>query len=269
MRQWQLIVEQIPQTGAYNMAVDETLLEQVAAGARPPTLRLYRWHPFCLSLGYGQAAADVDQVRLAARGWDLVRRPTGGKAILHGDEVTYSVALPLEDELARGDVLESYRRLSEGLMAALVLLGLTPVSEKAHAQTSARGPVCFEVPSHYEITVHGRKLIGSAQVRRRAGLLQHGTLPLYGDIASICEVLPYESEVERDAARVHVRARAATLQDVLGRRVDEQEAMAALAAGFEQTFSITFTEGELTAEEQAQVEKRARTYLDAEWTHKR
>jgi lipoate-protein ligase A len=269
MRQWQLIIERTPQNGACNMAIDETLLESVSNKARRPTLRLYRWDPFCLSLGYGQTSADVDWERLNARGWQVVRRPTGGKAILHGDELTYSLTLPLDDDVAQGDIVESYRRISQGLIEALSLLGLAPQSERARPRGERTGPVCFEVPSHYEITVGGRKLIGSAQVRRRAGLLQHGTLPLMGDITRICEALPYASDAAREAAREQVRARATTLEAALGWRVSYDEAARAFVAGFERAFEVTFEESALTHEERALAEARAASYRDPSWTNKR
>jgi lipoate-protein ligase A len=90
---WRLLVTP-PARGAWNMAVDEAILEAVGRGASLPTLRLYAWEPACLSLGYAQPIGDVDQPRLRARGWDLVRRPTGGRAVLHTDELTYSVIAP-------------------------------------------------------------------------------------------------------------------------------------------------------------------------------
>jgi len=249
MRQWRLIYDH-PSTGAYNMAVDEAILRAVSADEQPPTLRLYGWDPFCISLGYGQSAADVDQNRLSAQGWDLVRRPTGGRAILHGDELTYSVALPIGHEFAQGDVISSYRRLSTPLLAALKHLGLMPQSEPQAAKTGRnRGAVCFEVPSHYEITVQGRKLIGSAQVRRKAGILQHGTLPLLGDVARICDVLVYDEEEARKMARETVRERATTLSQALGRVVEWHSAAEAVVAGFETTFDLKLVSDELSLQE--------------------
>ncbi len=128
MRQWRLIYDS-PTAGARNMAVDQALLE-----SGHPTLRLYTWQPDCLSLGYGQRAAEVDLNRLRAAGWDLVRRPSGGRAILHADELTYSLSLPADHPCAQGTVIESYRRFSTALLAGLRTPGRAGRSG-THAET--------------------------------------------------------------------------------------------------------------------------------------
>lgn len=248
MRQWRVIYDE-PLSGQRNMAVDEAILNAVIAGRALPTLRLYAWDPPCLSLGYGQPVDDVDEARLSERGWQVVRRPTGGKAILHADELTYSVAMPATDELAQGDIVTSYRRISAALMCALESLGLTPSADPKSADAAAGGAVCFEVPSHYEITSGGRKLIGSAQMRRRGGVLQHGSLPLHGDIARICEVLTYPDEASRQQAQRQVRARATTLYDALGIALSWHTVAHAVERAFAETFSIAFTAGTLTQAE--------------------
>lgn len=269
MRQWRLIYDK-PMIGAANMAIDEAIMQFVSRGDALPTLRLYAWDPLCLSLGYGQRVRDVDQDRLRMNGWELVRRPTGGKAILHGDELTYSVALPRDHDLAQGDVVESYRRISMALIAALQLLGLSPQSEKQAKGNSGLGPVCFEVPSHYEITSGGKKLIGSAQVRRKEGILQHGTLPLYGDIGRICDALRYESAAQRVAARQNVHERAVTLADVTGTVIAWDVAAEAIAQGFADTFALELQTDRLSAGEIALAEQlMAERYQHPDWTNKR
>ena len=159
------------------MAVDEALLVSIGNAESLPVLRLYAWKPSCLSLGYAQTIADVDAARLAAHHVALVRRPTGGKAILHTDELTYSVIAPENEPRLTGGVLESYQRVSQALLSALRLLGIEAESKHSPAESipqNGRNPVCFEVPSQYEITFAGKKLIGSAQARKKEGVLQHG-----------------------------------------------------------------------------------------------
>src|SRR5205814_2575613 len=119
---WRVIIHRAAD-GPTNMAIDEAIADSVAAGAVPPTLRFYAWEPACISLGYTQPVTDVDFDSLHAHGWDVVRRLTGGRAILHVDELTYSVAAPSDEPRVAGGVIESYRRLSAGLMAGLAKLG--------------------------------------------------------------------------------------------------------------------------------------------------
>lgn len=272
MRQTRIIRESEFSGGARNMAVDSAIAGAVGAGQQPATLRLYGWMPHCLSLGYGQRAREADAEGLRRRGWDLVRRPTGGKAILHGDEVTYSLCLPLDHPLASGDIVESYRRLSAGLLRALDLLGLPATANPAHDDPLGEpaGPVCFAQPSHYEILVDRRKLVGSAQLRRKGVMLQHGTIPLYGDVARICDVLSFESVAERDARKLQTRQRALTLAQALGRRPSWHEAASALESGFVDALGLDMRPGQLSADEDAHAATLIQEQFgNPEWTGKR
>lgn len=265
MRQWRLIYDS-PTPGARNMAVDAALL-----GAEVPTLRLYGWSPACLSLGYGQRARVVDAARLAEAGWDIVRRPTGGRAILHVDELTYSLALPADHPVAEGGILASYQRISQALQAGLRHLG---VLSQADAQTQPNdilNPVCFETPSHYEITFGGKKLIGSAQVRRKSGVLQHGSLPLGGALTRICDVLAYPDEAERQAAKQAVQAHATTVSAVLGGQpVAWETAAQALISGFEEGFGIALQPDVLTSQELLEADRLTeQVYGNPDWTFRR
>ena len=253
------------------MAVDEAILYAVGGGLAPPTLRLYAWEPACLSLGHAQPLADIDQERLAERHWDLVRRPTGGRAILHQGELTYAVVAPEAHPLVQGGVLESYRRISRGLVGALESLALT-VEVKGSEAISAidrSNPICFEVPSAYEITVGGRKILGSAQVRRRNAVLQHGSLPLTGSIAQICEVLQYPHEAQRASARTQLEQRAATLEDLLGQPLAWSRAAEAFQSGFESALDLSFHRTSLSYGEAAEAEKLLHErYLSPGWTQR-
>lgn len=260
-------------TGPRNMAVDEAILLANAAGSAPPTLRFFGWAPPCLSLGYAQPRREADRDRLAALGMDLVRRPTGGRAILHTDELTYSVIAPMDEPRVLGGVVESYQHLSAGLTHGLQRLGLTVRADKQYSAAEAgpaKGPVCFEVPSNYEITVglgdRPHKLLGSAQVRKQGVVLQHGTLPLAGDITRIVQVLVFESEAARQTAAARVAQRATTLGAVLGRAVSWDEAAAAMAAGFAEALNLTLTPAPLTpAEAKLADQLYADKYATATW----
>jgi len=266
---WRLI-RTAPAPGAWNMALDESILEHIHRGESIPTLRLYAWTPACLSLGHAQAFADVDVARLRAHGWDAVRRLTGGRAILHTDELTYSVTAPADEPRVTGTVLESYNRLAGALMRAVYDLGL-PVEIKEHNGPigPSLNPVCFEVPSTYEITVHGKKLIGSAQARKKEGVLQHGSLPLHGDLTRICQALVFADEAARERAAVRLLERATTVESVLGRVVDWETAAQAFVRAFESELGLTFEEGEISASERARAEELVREkYAHPSWTER-
>ena len=259
-----------PAPGAWNMALDEAILEHIHRGEALPTLRLYAWTPACLSLGHAQPFADADMARLRAHGWDVVRRLTGGRAILHTDELTYSVAAPADEPRVAGTVLESYNRLAGALLRAVQDLGL-PVKMKEHAGAGgpSLNPVCFEVPSTYEITVHGKKLIGSAQARKKEGVLQHGSLPLHGDLTRICQALVFADEATRKLAVTRLLERATTVESVLGHAVDWETAAHTFARAFESELGLTFEEGVVSASEQARAEELVREkYAHPSWTER-
>jgi len=269
---WRLL-HTSPARGAWNMAVDESILEHIGRRESQPTLRLYAWDPACLSLGHAQPFADVDPARLKEHGWEVVRRLTGGRAILHTDELTYSVTGSAEEPVLAGGVLESYNHLSQALLYAIQDLGL-PVEVKERAkEPSPSGqnlnPVCFEVPSTYEITVQGKKLIGSAQARRKDGVLQHGSLPLTGDLARICETLVFKDDVARANAAQRLRARAATVESTLGQRVDWETAAQAFVRGFETQLGIRFERDEMSQSELTRADELMREkYAHASWTQR-
>lgn len=266
-QQWRLLVS-TPSHGSWNMAVDEAILEAVGQNQTLPSLRLYSWDPPCLSLGYAQACSDVDLERLHRLGWDWVRRPTGGRAILHTDELTYSVITPLDEPRVTGSVLESYQRLSTALLSALHSLNIPaeahPIQRVNHEQENAT--VCFEVPSNYEIVVDGKKLIGSAQARRKNGVLQHGTLPLWGDLARITDVLVYPDEQERREAAKRLSSHATTVEAVHKKKISWEIAAQAFIAAFQNELHIEFVRGDLSHQEAQRAEELVREkYNHSAW----
>ena len=275
---WRVVITPAA-SGAWNMALDEAILELAGRKETLPTLRLYAWSPPCLSLGYAQPSSDVDITELQARGWDLVRRPTGGRAILHTDELTYSVCGPQDEPHLAGSVLESYRVLSQALVLALHRLGIAAQAhEKPHAQdpkknSAEQNPVCFEVPSNYEITVDGKKLIGSAQARRKEGVLQHGSLPLYGDLTRITSVLVFRDEQAVSAQATRQRAaerlleRATTAETCLGSALAWDVAAQALISAFRDALDLDLVSGEPTRAELERAENLQRDkFAHPDWT---
>jgi len=271
---WRLIVDDEPRSGAANMALDQAVAEACAAGASPPTLRFYRWQPPAVSLGRHQPLAEVDLDAVQERGYEVVRRPTGGRAILHTDELTYSVAASADEPRVEGSIMDAYLRLSNALLAGLRSLGLdadkAPGSVRAGPDVSA---ACFEVPSAYEITASGRKLLGSAQSRRAGYVLQHGSLPLTGDLGRLIDVLALP-DGERTALRDELTARAITLADALGVMPDAPQAQFATVAhalreGFAATLNLTLDAGQFTpAEVRRAAELIRELFANPEWTNR-
>ncbi len=268
--EWRLIRHGL-KDGPSNMAIDEAILEAVAAGACQPTIRFYGWEPACISLGYGQKWRVVDSEYLAEVGWDLVRRPTGGRAILHVDELTYSICAPVSEPRVQGSVLESYQQLSEALLSGLRNMGLSPAKSIPDPELSqANGPACFDGPSNYEITVDGRKLVGSAQVRKHGVVLQHGTITLYGYVTRISRALRFEKSARQEALATLLQRQAITLESALNHRVNFDQAATFMAQGMANTLNLDLIEEDLTKTEIARAEKlRSEKYAHSSWTQRR
>ncbi len=261
---WRLVLAE-SSDGASNMAVDEALLESYVPGFEPlpPTLRLYSWSPPTLSLGRRQPAAGAhDAAYLEAAGIGLVRRATGGRAVLHEHERTYSVTGCLRRPPFEGGVLETYRRITEALVEALRILGvdaegLEPGRGAAADPGPFGPPVCFDRTGAHEIAAGGRKLVGSAQLRRRGAFLQHGSILLRSDPVRLSKAIGSAAD----------GARFAGLEQILGRALDIAVVDAAVVEGFRRTFGLPVVRGSLTAGEEERAEKlRLTKYTVPAWT---
>ncbi len=190
---------------------------------------------------------------------------------MHADELTYSICAPEEDEHVSGNILESYRRLSTGLLRTLELAGIHADSRPKDQtdKTANANPVCFQYPSDYEITCQGKKLIGSAQARRAGGILQHGALPLNGDITRIVNVLAFNDDTKRQEACTRLIERATTVEKILGQSIGWQDMAERMVFGFEDALQITLQPGNLSLEEKQRAfmllnEK----YANPQWTER-
>lgn len=273
VKPWRLI-ESGHANGFVNMAVDEAISDAVARGDRPPTLRLYGWEPPAVSLGYHQELDEgIDREAVRERGYDIVRRPTGGRAILHAIELTYSFCIR-QDEIAGGQsVMESYREISRGIIAGLELLGArvslgpdTEQPEAADVSAEAAHPICFAKTARCDLQAAGRKVVGSAQVRRGGGILQHGSIPIEIDLEDQVAVMPGGNG---RIARNVLAGAAMSVNELLGRPVGYDELSEAVARGFAQTFAVELVPDEPSEEEQAQAALlREAKYETGEWNER-
>ncbi len=182
---WRLI-DSGPCDAAYNMAIDEAIAISVRNGDTPPTLRLYGWDRQSVSLGSFQKISDIDFTYCTANNIPVVRRPTGGRGILHGDELTYSFSAKNEGHFSNG-LLKTYRKLSGAFYDALCSMGLPVVikTDRESGRNLTRSPLCFKSTSYGEISYDGKKLIGSAQKRWPDGFLQQGSIPYFVDYEKV------------------------------------------------------------------------------------
>ena len=272
MTEWRLLVD-TPRNAEENMAVDEAILEFHTAGRVPPTLRFYGWRPPAVSLGYFQSARDVDHDARRRLGAGFVRRRTGGRAVLHDDELTYSVAVRHDLAILPPTLLGSYRAIAEALIGGLGDLGVAAAMAlpgAAYGQSRPgknQSPACFDAPSFYEITAGGRKLIGSAQFRTAEALLQHGSLLLTFDPGTAASLLRFDDPAERERCAAVLARRATSLTELLGRRPEPETVAKAVAAAFARELGVRFAYCPgLLPEEAALAERLAREkYGSDDW----
>lgn len=278
LSQWRLI-RSGRSRGAYNMALDEALWQEFGSalerGEQPgPVLRFYGWQPAALSLGYAQRAErEVNFKACAEMGIDWVRRPTGGRAILHDHaELTYSLVGSVEDPRFSGGVLESYRKISGALVEGLRLLGVEAemAGKDRHGHADTMTAACFDTPSAYEITWQDRKIIGSAQARQRGALLQQGTILLAVDVEKLFAVLELPARLDRAKTIAQVAGRLTSIEEARSKAVSYAEAEQAFIQGFAAHFNVPLTEGALTrAEAQLALELQAAKYDNPAWNMER
>lgn len=242
---------------ALNMAIDEALLLLHAEGKIPPTIRFYTWSPATLSIGYFQQAyKEIDLEKVQARGLGFVRRITGGRAVLHDQELTYSVVVRADHPLIPESVTESYRVISTGLLRGFQALGLeahfaVPRSqEERYALTNPRSSVCFDSPSWYELVVEGRKVAGSAQTRQKGVVLQHGSILLDLDVDLLFDLFRFPREEVKERLKGQFSRKAVAINHLVMRPVSLAEVKKAFKQGFAHAFGVELVENGLTREEE-------------------
>ena len=266
MRTWRLIIDG-PSKGNFNMAADEALLDSFIQKNSLPTLRIYSWEPMCLSLGYFQNINSRNIEKLKENNIDLVRRPTGGRGVLHTDEITYSIIIDEEYPGISKNVTTSYKQLIKGIKFGLEYLGLTPLlmplpqkSEKKAKNSS----VCFDSPSWYELLIEGKKVVGSAQMRRKGAILQHGSIKLKFDPGLVSSIFGTNKK-----QREYLKNAATGIFD-LDPTLKKEDCVNAILKGFEKAFEIQLVREGYNAFEKARTKELSKNkYSLNEWNFKR
>jgi lipoyl(octanoyl) transferase len=262
---------------SFNMALDEALLDWHSEGKIPPVIRFYGWKPATLSIGYFQKVdKEIDLEAVKAHGLGFVRRPTGGRGVLHEHELTYSVIVSEDHPEMPKTVTEAYRVISEGILKGFHQLGLEAyfavpkTDEERSALKDPRSAVCFDAPSWYELVVEGRKVAGSAQTRQKGVILQHGSILLDLDEDKLFSLFKYPNERVKERMKSSFKNKAVAINEISSRRISLEEAKEAFYKGFADGLNIELESYQLTEEELAYVNKIAKDrYENDEWNFKR
>lgn len=262
---------------AYNMALDEALLDWHSKGEIGPVLRFYEWAPATLSIGYFQSVSkEIDMAQVEKHGLGFVRRPTGGRGVLHEHELTYSVIVGENYPGMPETVKEAYRVISGGVLAGFQNLGLEAYFSIPESQEELDGlkkpqsAVCFDVPSWYELVVEGKKIAGSAQTRQKGVILQHGAILLSLDEEKLVSLFKFNSEEQRERMRIGLREKAIAIDRLAGREVSASESVQAFSQGFEKALDMKLELLELSEEQKQYVKEiEERKYGNDEWTFKK
>lgn len=243
------------QSAPYNMALDEVLTNRIANGKSQPALRFYGWEPAAVSIGYFQSlCAEVDEQKCKELKIDVVRRQTGGGAVFHDAEVTYSMHIPLNLSLVPNKILDSYEKICGG-----VIKGLSELSLDAQF-----------VPLN-DIVVNGKKISGNAQTRKQGIILQHGTILTNVDVDKMFDVLKVPDEKMKGKLISTIKERVTSITHQTNGPRTFQEVVDALVTGFKNEFpEVTFETGDLSNEELLEVQELMKSkYSQESWNYKR
>ncbi len=272
MEKWRFIKTETTD-GFQNMAIDEAIMKFHQEKKVPPTIRFYSWKPATLSLGYFQKLEkEVDQEACQNEGIDIVRRLTGGRAILHDKELTYSLTIREDYNLLSNSIVTSYKEISQGLVAGLNLLRIPAklkAMERGKKSPKGNSAACFDAPSWYEVLLDNKKLIGSAQTRKKGTILQHGSLPYEIDPIKTFKLFNYSNEKNRKKARRIFSAKSTSLKST-GYNVDKEKLEQALIEGLAENLGFDYSYENLTKEEMKLANKlKKEKYSKDKWNKKR
>lgn len=255
---------------AFNMALDELMVEWLSKGEIGSTLRFYGWSPAGISIGrFQDANKKIDFQQAADYGVEIVRRQTGGRAVLHDQELTYSVAVPESHPAMPRSVKEAYLVISRGLSEGYRELGIN--AELAIPDASAEttdSAVCFDKSSWYELLVEGKKAAGSAQMRKKGIILQHGSIPIEIDSVKLFDLFSYPSVELKQRARDAFKGKAIGINEAAEQAYNFDEVKAAFKRGFEKGLGIELETLTLTKAQLVEIDRLAETkYKHLDWNY--
>ena len=259
-----------PQNGFMNMAIDEAIAIACDKQLSPPTLRLYTWNPPCISIGYFQDVDEVIDISECKRyGIDIVRRLTGGKAVLHNKELTYSIISPSKNDIFSNGIKGSYKAIADCLLHGIKNLGISgEITERPSRK--GNGFSCFLDTSFYEISVKGKKLIGSAQKRWKNLFLQHGSIIMSPSHTQLASLLRFNKEEERTSFIKLHKEKSTSIEEETKTSSDIIEIKSVIKKGFEEKTGIKLFEDELTDFEKTEAQRLFKEkYGNDNWNLKR
>ncbi len=259
-------------SGSFHMAVDLALAQQAALRPFAATLRVYRWQPAAVSLGYHQSLAEIDLDACRRQGVDVVYRPTGGRAVLHSNELTYSVTLSPASRLFNLEIMAVYEQISLAILAGLTQLRIPAVFDRSQrtAQDFSRGELsslCYASAIQHEIGVQGRKLVGSAQRRFADAVLQHGSILIGPEHCDLAFYLARGDQARRQSIHRYMAAHTVCLNELAAHPLRYKDLAEALKFGFQQALNIEWMTEPLSLEERAAAEQN-RSQADSEMQHR-
>lgn len=229
-----------------NMAVDEAIAFACGEGKSPATLRLYGWKLPTISIGYSQKVDDINLQYCKIAGIDIIKRPTGGRAVLHENELTYSVCSSIKNPLFPKNILKSHKKISEALLVGLKKLGIKPVLHYKTRKQISRHPVCFYAPSIYELVVDGKKIVGSAQRRFKKSFLEHGSIPLELNRKKLTRIFKNQFSLATDKLESLYFENMAALNELAACRYSCNQVAENIIEGFKEYFEINFKDEDLS-----------------------
>lgn len=271
MQKWR-VIKNSTYSGAMNMAIDEAIMTAYREGKSKPTLRFYTWEPACLTIGYFQKLEkEINLQKCKELNIDCVRRITGGRAVLHDNELTYSIVVGENNELIDSSIKESYKFMSQGIVKGFEIEGIEVdnLSKGERIKREKLSAACFNTHADYEITINNKKVVGSAQHRKDGVILQHGSIVKDFNVDKLFEVINTKTPELKERAKRFTSSKASGIENEIGCEVNIESLEKSLISGFEKVLNVKFDIEELSEYELELANNLYKKYISDEHSNKR